>query len=159
MRGFHPQRVPSGETALQATQIEEFLHTLRGLEAYSEPNQLLHFLPSVLSDLVDSDATALVLIDDGAFSCNVVSRDGSVIAESEPETWRAEIYQIVSGQPQPIVVSLLHETEFHSIAQTFREQGTSLSVYFLSIRRSTASGFSALLGEALTLSRRAKLTF
>lgn len=130
MRGFHPQRVPSGEVALQATQIEEFLHTLRGLEAYSEPNQLLHFLPSVLSDLVDSDATALVLIDDGAFSCNVVSRDGSVIAASEPETWRAEIYQIVSDQPQPIVVSLLHETEFHSIAQTFREQGNqSLCVF------------------------------
>jgi formate hydrogenlyase transcriptional activator len=123
MWSSHPQRVPSGEIALQVVQIEEFLHSLRGLEAHSEPNQLLRFLPSVLSDLVDSDATALILINDGVLSCNVVSRDGSIIAEFAPETWRSEIYQTISEQPHPIVVSSNDETEFRGIVQFFRERG------------------------------------
>jgi formate hydrogenlyase transcriptional activator len=130
MRSPHPQHVTSSEIGQQATQIEEFLHHLRGVEAYSEPNELLSFLPSALSDLVDSDATALILINDGVLSCNVVSRDGSIIAESAPETWRSEIYQTICKQPHAIVASSFDETEFHGIFQFFRERGNeSLCVF------------------------------
>ncbi len=130
MRSPHPQHVTFSEIGQQATQIEEFLHLLRGVEAYSEPNELLTFLPSALSDLVDSDATAIILINNGVLSCNVVSRDGSILAESAPETWRSEIYQTIFEQPHTIVASSFDETEFHGIFQFFREQGNeSLCVF------------------------------
>jgi len=124
MRSPHPPLVSSADIGLQATQIEELLHFVHGFAAYSDPDHLLRQLPSVLSNLIGSDATGLILVNDDTLSCHVVDRDGTVIAESAPETWRSEVRQLISERQRPIVVSLLDpETEFRGVVQFFREHG------------------------------------
>jgi formate hydrogenlyase transcriptional activator len=124
MRSPHPQRVSSADTGLQATQIEELLHLIRGFAAYSDAAQLLSHVPSVLSNLTGSDASGLILVNDGTLSCYLVDREGSVIAESVSETWHSEICQFISERSEPIVVSLLDpEIEFRGMVQFFREHG------------------------------------
>jgi formate hydrogenlyase transcriptional activator len=126
--------VSSANFSLQAPQIEELLHLVRDFGASSEPDQLLRYLPSVMSDRVDSDVTALILANDDFFSCYVADRAGSVIAESGLERWRSDICQLISEQSHPIVVSLLNpDTEFQGIVPFFREHGNeSLCVLPLS---------------------------
>ena len=141
MRSPHPQRISYVDTGLPSEQIEEFVRFARGLDAHSDPEQLMRSLPAELSNLVVSNTTALILSKESALSGYVL--DGEELAigpeslsESlQDETWQDEIRQMISEQSHPFVVSSLdEEIRFHEAVRFFRERGNqSLCVCFRSM--------------------------
>lgn len=125
MTGLHPQHLSLADGCLRPSQVEEILNFVRGLDGYSEPDQLLRSLPSALSELLVADETALVLMDDGVVSGYVTGpKDFGGDTESVWGLWRSEILQLISWQPHPLIVSSLNaETKFPRIVQFFRERG------------------------------------
>ncbi len=124
MRSPQLQRDLSADISLRPAQVDELLRFVRGLDAYCDPDQLLRFLPSMLSKLAVSDTTALVVVNNGILSGYVVDYEDTIAAESALEPWRSEIHQIMSPQAHPVIVSPLDtKTEFSGIGQFFRQHG------------------------------------
>jgi formate hydrogenlyase transcriptional activator len=121
----HLQRIPSDDIGLRSEQIEEFVRFARGLDSHSNPEQLVRFLPSELSNLAVSNTTALIFSREISLSGYVVDHGGLAIGqESIREPWRDEICQIVSARSDPLVISsLAKETGFHEVVRFFREHG------------------------------------
>jgi formate hydrogenlyase transcriptional activator len=117
------------------------------LDAHSDPEQLIHSLPSELSALVVSKTAAFVLSKEIALSGYIVDNGGlAIIPESLRESWQDEICEVLSEQPHPFVVlSLDQEIRFNELVWFFRERGNqSLCVLSLhtAVRRLGALCFA-----------------
>src|SRR5580700_8098761 len=105
-----PRRIPLADTGLQFQQVEELVRLAHRLNAHSDPEQLMRSLPSELSNLVTSDTTVLILSKESALSGYVDDGDGlTIIPESTSESWQDDIYQMISEQSRPFLVSSLDE--------------------------------------------------
>ena len=127
MTGLHLQHLRTTDTCLKPSQVEELVKFVRGLDEYSQADQLLRSLPSALSELLVSDETALLLMDNGAVSGYVTGlEDFSLDTESALGLWYSEILKLLSRQPHPLFVSSLKpETDLPGIVQFFRERGSN----------------------------------
>lgn len=121
----HPQRIPSADTGLRSELIEELVRFARLLESHADLEGLMRSLPSELSDLVISNTSALILSKGIALSGYVVDRDGLAIdQEYLSESWQDEIFQMLSEQSHPLVVSSLdQETRLNQTARFFLKNG------------------------------------
>lgn len=123
--------IPLTDNGLSAEQVEELVRFVRTLDAHSDPQQLIHSLPSELSGLVVSDTAALVLSKEIALSGYIVDKgELATLPESQREPWQDEIGQVISEQPHPFVVSPLdreirfdEQIRFDEAVQLFRERG------------------------------------
>lgn len=113
------------DNGLSAERVEELVRFAHKLDAHSDPEQLIRFLPSELSGLVVSNTAALVLSKEIVLSGYVVDDGGlAIIPESLRESWQDEICQVVSEHPHPVVVlSLDQEIRFNEVIRFFRERG------------------------------------
>jgi formate hydrogenlyase transcriptional activator len=120
-----PRRIPLADTGLQFQQVEELVRLAHRLNAHSDPEQLMRSLPSELSNLVTSDTTVLILSKESALSGYVDDGDGlTIIPESTSESWQDDIYQMISEQSRPFLVSSLdEEIRFYAAVRFFRERG------------------------------------
>jgi len=120
-----PQRILLADTGLRFGQVEELVRFAHRLGALSDPEQLMHFLPSELSNLVDCDTTVLILSKESALSGYVADSSGlEVIPESIGESWQDDLCQMISEQSRPFFVSSLdEEIRFHEVVRFFRERG------------------------------------
>ena len=92
----HPQRISYVDTGLPSEQIEEFVRFARGLDAHSDPEQLMRSLPAELSNLVVSNTTALILSKESALSGYVLDGEELAIGPvSLGESWQDEIRQMI----------------------------------------------------------------
>jgi formate hydrogenlyase transcriptional activator len=120
-----PRRIPSADTDLRFEQVEELVRFAHRLDAHSDPEQLIHSLPSELSNLVTSDTTVLILSKESALSGYVADGKGfAIIPESTRESWQYDICQMISEQSRPFLVSSLdEEIRFPEAVRFFRERG------------------------------------
>src|SRR5271163_1183017 len=120
-----PRRIPLGDTGLQFEQVEGLVRFVHRLDAHSDPEQLMHSLPSELSNLVPFDTTALILSKESALSGYVADSDGfAIIPESIRESWQDDICQMISEHSRPFLVSSLDkEIRFHEAVRFFRDRG------------------------------------
>src|SRR5260370_14571542 len=111
----HPQRISYVDTGLPSEQIKEFVRFARGLDAHSDPEELMRSLPVELSHFVAADTTALILSKESGLSGYVLdSKEPAIGPESLSESWQDEIGQMISEQSHPFVVSSLdEEIRFH----------------------------------------------
>jgi formate hydrogenlyase transcriptional activator len=120
-----PQGISLTDNGLSAEQVEELVRFARTLDAHSDPEQLIHSLPSELSGLVVFKTAALVLSKEIPLSGYLVDDGGlAIIPGSQRESWQDEICQVISEQPHPfIVLSLDQEIRFNEVVQFFGERG------------------------------------
>lgn len=120
-----PQRIPLTDNDLSTEQVKELVRFARTLDAHSDPEQLIHSLPSKLSGLVVSNTAALVLSKEIALSGYVIDNGVlTIIPESQRESWQGEICQIISELSRPFVVtSVDQEIRFDQAVRFFRERG------------------------------------
>ena len=119
------RRIPLADTGLRSEQVEELVRFARRLNAYSDPEQLMHSLPSELSDLVVFHTAALIFSKESALSGYVADSERlAIIPEEQREAWQDEICQMLSEQSHAVIVSPLdQETSFHQAARFFYERG------------------------------------
>ena len=119
------------------------------------PDRLLRSVPGELRSVVNSHTTALIHLNGGEASWYAIDNERSaIVLEPEMPQWRDEIRQLLSGRPEPFVVSSLdQEARFPDIVRFFRMQGNE-SLCILPLRKA----HGRLLG-AMCFARRESESF
>ncbi|HTZ59479.1 MAG TPA: sigma 54-interacting transcriptional regulator [Acidobacteriaceae bacterium] len=117
------QRCPNpneGSPGATRKHVEDVLQFARKLERHSQPEQLLHALPSELCDLLECMMSAVVYLRDGELSVQVVDCDGAALAQGDcVGKWAEEIWSAVSGQEKPLVIGALDQQDQFPETRTF----------------------------------------